>query len=141
MVAGLLEENRLGSVLVENRFGSALLEKMLGSCVELVKISGTAVGSGPGPSNWPLGAAYVKIDLLCMVVDLNRSSSSLRAEYLLDAEMVCSFAGAGTLTSPALGFLFIGGRVVVGGLARGSEMLGLVTQGVTHLTGLALWFK
>lgn len=105
MVAGLLEENRLGSVLVENRFGSALLEKMLGSCVELVKISGTAVGSGPG---------------LCMVVDLNRSSSSLRAEYLSDAEMVCSFAGAGTLTSPALGFLFIGGRVVVGGLARGS---------------------
>lgn len=48
MVAGLLEENRLGSVLVEKRFGSALLEKMLGSCVELLKMSGTAVGSGPG---------------------------------------------------------------------------------------------
>lgn len=105
MVAGLLEENRLGSVLVEKRLDPALFEKMLGSCVELVKMSGTAVGSGPG---------------LSMVVDLNKSSSSLRAEYLSEAEMVCSFAGAATLTSPALGFLFIGGRVVVGGLARGS---------------------
>jgi len=108
---------------VENMLGSALLEKMLGPWVELENISGTAVGSGPG---------------LSMVVVLNRSSNSFRAEYLSEADMVCSLTAGGTLTSPALGFLFIGGRVVVGGLARGSEMLGLVTQGVTLLTGLAL---
>jgi len=122
IVVGLLE-NRPGSVLVENMLGSALLEKMLGPWVELENISGTAVGSGPG---------------LSMVVVLNRSSNSFRAEYRSEADMVCSLIAGGTLTSPALGFLFIGGRVVVGGLARGSEMLGLVTQGVTLLTGLAL---
>lgn len=100
MVAGLEEANRLGSELVE---------KIFGSCVELEKMSGTTVGSGPG---------------LCTLLDLNRSSSSLRAEYRSEAEIVCSSfaAGAdtGTLTRPALCFLFIGGRVVVGGLARGS---------------------
>lgn len=95
MVAGLLVENRLGSVL---------LEKMLGSCVELEKMSGTAVGSGPG----------------LIVLVLNRSSSSFKAEYRSDAEIVCSFAGAGTLTRPVLDFLFIGGSVVVGGLPSGS---------------------
>ena len=40
MVAGLEEANRLGSELVE---------KIFGSCVELEKMSGTTVGSGPGP--------------------------------------------------------------------------------------------
>jgi len=73
VAAGVLEENRPGSVLVGNTLCSALVEKMLllggipvlGSTELLEKISGTAVGSGPG---------------LAMVVDLKRSSSSLRAE-------------------------------------------------------------
>ena len=54
IVVGLLE-NRPGSVLVENMLGSALLEKMLGPWVELENISGTAVGSGPGPGQEGLG--------------------------------------------------------------------------------------
>ena len=136
MVAGLLLKNKLGSAV--------LLEKMLGSCVELENMSGTAVGSGPGPRDCVWILLYLRlVALLSMVLDLNRSSNSLRAEYRSEADMVCCSLGAGgvELTRPLLGFLFIGGRVVVGGLARGSEMLGLVTQGVTHLTGLELRFK
>ena len=59
MVAGLLEENRLASVLLEKMLGSALLEKILGPCVELEKMSGTAVGSGPGPRDWVLDIGSV----------------------------------------------------------------------------------
>ena len=59
-----------------------------------------------------------------MLDDLNRSSSSLSAEYLSGVGALCSFVE----DTGGLGFLFMGGRVVLGGLARGSEKVGLVTH-------------
>ena len=64
-----------------------------------------------------------------MVVVLNRSSSSFRAEYL-------SPAGAdwGAGPGPGLTFLVVGGRVLEGwGAGRGSETLLVLTRGLLVL--------
>ena len=68
-----------------------------------------------------------------MVVVLNRSSSSFRAEYLSPAGADCSPGPPGP-PGPVLIFLLDGGRVLVGcGAVRGSETLLVLTRALRGL--------